>query len=174
MSAPGNGFPIHISRSLINTFYSIDTKLLQRVSNHPVHILNNEGLFSPSSFIPFCSFGEEFIGAKNEKFNIPICDIFKPKPHFDQLCYEMNLQELKDSTKLENQLKFGLTLVLDYNEERQINFNSMTPEEGHEFTRSIYHKGDDSFSVFVDTISTYIKIVRHLSQKTDQTDSLSS
>ncbi len=157
MSAPGNGFPIHISRSLINTFYSIDTKLLQRVSNHPVHILNNEGLFSPSSLIPFCSFGEEFIGAKNEEFDIPVCDIFKPKPYFDQLCYEMDLQDLKDSQKIEDQLIFGLTLVVDYNEERQIKVNSMTPEEG-KHTRSIYHKKDDSFSVYVDTISIYILV----------------
>ena len=133
--------------------YAIDTKLLQRVSNHPVHIMNSEGLFSPSSFIPFCSFGEEFLGEKNEEFDIPLCNIFKAKPYFDQLCYEMDLQELKDSPKLENQLKFGLTLVLDYNEERQINFNSMTHEEGRQFTRSIYHKGDESFSVYADTIS---------------------
>ena len=129
---------------------------MQRVSNHPVHILNNEGLFSPSSFIPFCSFGEEFLGEKNEEFDIPVCDIFKTKPYFDQLCYEVDLQELKHSQKIVDQLTFGLTLVLDYNEERQIKVNSMAPEEGNKFTRSIYHKKDDSFSVYVDTISTNI------------------
>ena len=48
-----------------------DKKLLKTVSNHPVHILNNEGGMSPSSFIPFCSFGEEFIGANIDKFKIP-------------------------------------------------------------------------------------------------------
>ena len=37
-----------------------DKMLLQTVNNHPVHILNNEGDFSPSSFIPFCIFGEKY------------------------------------------------------------------------------------------------------------------
>merc|ERR1712074_149779 len=93
-----------------------DEELLQTVSNHPVHILNDERKFSPSSFIPFCSFGHEFIGAETEEFPIPVCDIFKPKHYFDQLCYETNLEKLKDSKKLRNQLKTGLTLALDYNE----------------------------------------------------------
>ena len=49
-----------------------DKKLLQTVTNHPVHILNNDGKFSPSSFIPFCSFGEDFIGSKVNQFEIPV------------------------------------------------------------------------------------------------------
>ena len=99
-------------------FLIIDQMLLQTVSNHPVHIVNNDGDFSPSSFIPFCSFGDEFIGTNIKEFPIPVCDIFKPKHYFDQLCYEINLQELKDSTKIGNQLKMGLTLALDFNKER--------------------------------------------------------
>merc|ERR1712074_371782 len=55
-----------------------DEELLQTVSNHPVHILNDEGGFSPSSFIPFCSFGDEFIGVKVNQSDVPVCNIFKP------------------------------------------------------------------------------------------------
>ena len=96
--------------------------LLQRVSNHPVHILNNEGGFSPSSFIPFCSFGEEFIGKKIKDFDIPVCNIFKPTNYLDKICYETNLMDLVkagDGEKIGKQLEVGLTLVLDFNEERQ-------------------------------------------------------
>ena len=126
--------------------------LLQTVSNHPVHILNDEGKFSPSSFIPFCSFGDTFIGAETKEFPIPVCDIFKPKHYFDQLCYETNLQELKDSYTLRHQLKFGLTLALDYNEERQIDIKIISKKKND----------GSSFSMFVDTISrTFSKNVSY-------------
>ena len=127
--------------------------LLQTVSNHPVHILNKDGNFSPSSFIPFCSFGDEFIGANIKEFPIPVCDIFKPKHYFDQLCYEINLQELKDSANIGNQLKMGLTLALDFNKERQLDYNINSKIDSN-----LKKKDDDgnSFSMFVDTISIYI------------------
>ena len=107
------------------TFLFIDKLLLQTVSNHPVHILNDFGNYSPSSFIPFCYLGEKFIGARINEFEIPVCNIFRPKNYFDQLCYETNLQDLKASPK---QLEMGLTLVLDYNEERQ-NYNRIEKNE---------------------------------------------
>ena len=126
--------------------------LLQTVSNHPVHILNNAGKLSPSSFLPFCSFGEEFVGTNIKEFDIPVCDIFKPKLYFDQLCYETDLQKLKENRKLEKQLKYGLTLVLDYNDEKQINLYPLTKNKFQE-VKTIYHDNANSFSMFVDTIS---------------------
>ena len=77
--------------------YVVDKKLLQTASNHPVHMLNKNGGLSTSSFIPFCSFGKDLIGVKMNGLDIPVCNIFKPKNHFDQLCYETDLQELKDN-----------------------------------------------------------------------------
>ena len=124
--------------------------LLQTVSNHPVHILNKDGNFSPSSFIPFCSFGDEFIGANIKQFPIPVCDIFKPKQYVDQLCYETNLQKLKSSTKLMNQLRMGLTLALDFNEERQLDNEISSKNKSHENNKE---GNKNSFSMFVDTIS---------------------
>ena len=124
--------------------------LLQTVSNHPAHILDNQGEFSPSSLIPFCSFGEDIIGAKVKEFKIPVCNIFKPKIHYDQLCYETDLQALKgDNIKvLEKQLERGLTLVLDYNEERQIDDNVISKDA----TKSL-HDHDNSVSIYLNTIS---------------------
>ena len=65
--------------------------------------------------------------------------------HFDQLCYETDLQELKDSNneKLVEQLELGLTLVLDFNEERQIKDAKKTQ----------HHHGE-SVSIYLDTMST--------------------
>ena len=124
--------------------------LLQTVSNHPVHILNGNGNFSPSSFIPFCYFGEEFIGARIKEFEIPVCNIFVPRIHLDQLCYEANLQDLKDGQKMEKQLEMGLTLVLDYNEERQ-NYNVMKQNESQ--TMNVLYPHNNDASIFLDTIS---------------------
>ena len=130
--------------------------LLQTVSNHPVHILNTEGEFSPSSFIPFCSFGEEFIGANLSEFDIPVCNIFKPRNYVDQLCYETNLQNLKDSNiqKIEKQLVLGLTLVLDYNEERQSYI--LNPKKESQGMNAVY-QNDEDVSIFMDTISLEMK-----------------
>ena len=122
------------------------------MSNHPAHILDTEGEFSPSSFIPFCSFGEEFIGANLSGFVIPVCNIFKPRNYLDQLCYETNLQNLKDSNiqKIGNQLEIGLTLILDYNEERQS--YSFIPKNESQSMKAAY-QNDNDVSIFLDTIS---------------------
>ena len=121
--------------------YSIDEVLLQTVSNHPVHILNGNGNFSPSSFIPFCYFGEEFIGARINEFKTPVCNIFRPRIYLNQLCYETNLQVLRDSQKIGKQLESGLTLILDYNEERQY-YNSIQNNKS-QAKEATYQNNDD-------------------------------
>ena len=97
-------------------------KDLHRVTNHPVHIIDDKGALSPSSFIPFCSFGEDMdiMGTKLKEFEIPICNSFRAKIKSDQLCYELDLQKLKNNSLIKEQLQFGLFLVLDYNEDRQL------------------------------------------------------
>ena len=126
----------------------LDKMLLQTLNNHPVHILTKEGDFSPSSFIPFCSFGKEFIGTRTDEFDIPVCNISKPMIHLDQICYEMNLQEMKDSNDeiLMNQLEWGLTLAMDYNEERQLLNTKMKGYSKNEIQ-------DNHFTLYLDTIS---------------------
>ena len=126
------------------------------MNNHPVHIVNDEGEFSPSSFIPYCSFGEEFLGTKIDTFEIPVCDIFKPRNYFDQLCYETNLQDLKDSNsqKIKKQLEMGLTLVLDYNEERQ-SYKFIQKKNDSNAIKAPHNTDDSSFSVYSDTIGRH-------------------
>ena len=125
--------------------------LLQTITNHPVHIYTEYDEFSPSSFIPFCSFGEEFIGANLSGFDIPVCNIFKPRNYLDQLCYETDLHELKhnQSQKIGKQLELGLTLVLDYNEERQ-NY-AIIPKNDSNRMKAFYHN-DNDISIYLDAI----------------------
>ena len=136
-------------------FLYIDKKLLQTTSNHPVHILNKNGDISTSSFIPFCSFGKDLIGAKMNGLDIPVCNIFKPKNHFDQICYETDLQKLKNNNKdtLIEQFEIGLTLILDYNEERQMDINDTSVEKS---SLKTFPKDDSSVSLYLNTIGRYV------------------
>ena len=134
------------------------------LQNHPVHILNKNQKFSRSSLIPFCSFGDELIGSEIYGFDIKVCNIFKPKLYYDQLCYETDLQNLNDNShvNLMNQLNLGLTLVIDYNEERQLNYNVSLKD----VKKSLYHI-DESVSIYLDTISItfYYKSFLHVNFK---------
>ena len=132
---------------------------MQIVTNHPAHILNKNGNLSTSSFIPFCSFGEDLIGAKVSGLEIPVCNIFKAKNHHDQLCYETDLQELKDTNNeiIERQIKNGLVLFLDYNEERQIDFqlDSANKSDMKKIGFTSEESVSDSASLHLNTIGKY-------------------
>ena len=133
----------------------LDERLLQIVSNHPVHILNSEGDFSPSAFIPFCIFGNNMInlGKKISSFELPVCNIFLAKIWNDQLCYEMDLNLLKDEDDLNYQLKNGLTLILDFNEERQFAKDSIQEKTEMEVSHYFYEDEDNGVQVHLDSIS---------------------
>ena len=92
---------------------------MHRVSNHPVHILDENGNLSPSAFIPFCSFGGNMsaMGVKIDQFDVPVCNSFKAKILNDQLCYEVDVNRVR--TNDTEELRLGLTLLIDYNEDRQ-------------------------------------------------------
>ena len=125
--------------------------------NHPVHIQDTKGQFSRSSFIPFCSFGEDLslVGSVVQYFDFPVCRIFKPIIRNDQLCFESDLEQYKDYNNLLLQLKMGLTLILDYNEDKQLNvfdedlnMNETTRKQLFNFQRD-----EQSAQIFLDTIS---------------------
>ena len=113
-------------------------KILQKMTNHPVHILDEDGSLAPTALIPFCEFGGNMsvMGIKIDQFNIPICNSFKPKIIRDQLCYTVDPNEYKDKIDLEGDL--SLTLFIHYNEDRQL-------EDPNE---------NDEHFIIVDTIGT--------------------
>ena len=127
--------------------FLLDERLLQRVSNHPVHILNPEGDLSPSAFIPFCFFGNNMIdlGIQIDDFEVPVCNIFVPKNWNDQLCYELDLNSLKVEENINEQLKKGIFLLLDFNEERQF-------EKVKNVQDYLYGDKDNSVQVHIDSI----------------------
>ena len=90
------------------------------MSNHPVHIIDEDEELSPTALIPFCTFGGNMsvMGAKIDQFDDPVCSSFRPKIIKDQLCYTVDPNEYKDKIDLKGDL--SLSLFINYNEERQM------------------------------------------------------
>ena len=72
--------------------------------------MNTSNELSPSAFIPFCQFGEDtsLLGITNPNFKFPICNSFKPKILENQLCYQIDLNEIKKNLS-EKYLSVALT-----------------------------------------------------------------
>ena len=94
------------------------------ITNHPVHIMAQDNKISPSAFIPFCEFGGNMsgMGMTIDIFNVPVCKCFQAKIKDDQLCYEVDLNRFTDKDNVDKELKLGFYFVMDYNEDRQVNF----------------------------------------------------
>ena len=79
---------------------------------------------------------------------MPVCSSFKPKILNDQLCYETD--SLKGS---EQDLKRGLILLLDYNEDRQVSSESQSvKEENNLYAKFIKTKKEDKTMINLNTI----------------------
>ena len=108
------------------------------------------------------------IGKKINEFGVPVCNIFGAKVHNDQLCYEVNLELLKERFKIEEQLRDGLFLVLDYNEDRQFVTKDHKKEFKNEIRRYFLKDEDDSVQIHLDTLGianvhrfTYIHVTKN-------------
>ena len=96
-------------------------KTLDTVSHHPVHIMDDKGNISPSSFIPFCEFGGNIsvMGAMTNMLSVPVCNSFEPTVLNDRLCYRVDPNHFKFSKTYELDLKQGFIFFIDHNEDRQ-------------------------------------------------------
>ena len=129
----------------------LDGKIHHKSSNHPVHFFDREGNISPSSFIPFCAFGNDMktMGREMNGFDDPVCDSFETKIRNDQLCYEVDLEKYRDEDKIREQLESGFVLILDCNSERQ----SETYNTKSDLKLGSYENDDNDVHIYLDTIS---------------------
>ena len=130
-----------------------------RKVNHPVHIVDNQGNISPSSFIPFCEFGGNMsaMGVKKDQFKVPVCNRFQAKILQDQLCFEVDLDQLKrPNSNVEKDFKLGLAFFMDYNEDRQVRLKENTDNHfestGERFDGS---NDDESAFIYINTIGRH-------------------
>ena len=139
-----------------------------RVSNHPVHIVDGNGKLSPSSFIPFCLFGgdKNLVGLKDIQFSnvTTICKSFQGKILNDQLCYEMELDNYYNRRNIDRQLKSGFVFFMDYNEDRQINFEDESPktEDGSYISRIVDTNDNQHAFIYLDTLGRFLHLRKKL------------
>ena len=131
-------------------------ELLQRVSNHPVHILDDHDNLSPSAFIPFCSFGRnaKSLGRAFENFSIPVCDKFFPKVFNDQLCYEIDLGMYSSKKDNIEDLEIGLSFVADTNEDRQVKIDDKSIDRSEETNVMNFkvNQNKNDFMIYLDSL----------------------
>ena len=96
---------------------SMDVK---KLSNHPVHLVDKEGNLNPTALVPFCSISDNYLamGVKIDQIDVPVCNSFRPKIRKDQLCYTVDLNEIKKKTSSKNNVFF--TFFIDFNEDREL------------------------------------------------------
>ena len=129
---------------------------------HPIHIVSKDNRISPSAFIPFCEFGGNMssVGVKINQFEWPVCNCFRAKILNDQLCYEVDLSRFSDKDSIERELKLGFNFIMDYNEDRQITFDSVTQQQKDQGLASSIIQSDEDRHAFIrlNTIGKSIKL----------------
>ena len=95
------------------------------------------------------------LGRNTAEFSVPVCNIFEARVKNDQLCYEVDLELLNDDDDMNHQLKDGLVLILDFNEDMQtdiVDEQLLNDEE-----RNYFHSNEEiSVQIHLDTISIFI------------------
>ena len=145
-------FSLHISETIY------------KITNHPVHILDKNGEYSPSAFIPFCEFqgNMSVMGVKIDQFDVPGCNSFQEKILNDQLCYEVDLQ--KFSNNIRKNLKLGFNFLMDYNEDRQVATQGTIKNAEVALVNNLVESNQDQHaSIYLETIGEYLLYIQLLS-----------
>ena len=104
--------------------------------------------FGPTALIPFCQFqgSMSVMGVNKPNFSAPVCNSFQAKIRNDQLCYTV------DPNIYRVDKPFELTLLLDYNEEREISLYEDNKENKHENHLTLTVKEAQKRFVIIETI----------------------
>ena len=127
---------------------------MDKMSHHPLHVVDDKGNTSPSSFIPFCELGGNMsvMGVKNKQFSVPVCNSFKPTVLNDRLCYRVNPIDFKSSRTSVEDLKKGLIFFIDHNEDRQTENKLETNYTGNLFESFVKVHENEKALIYLETI----------------------
>ena len=144
----------------LGTSSILDSYGVQKIVNHPVHVIENSGELSPSALIPFCEFGgHETMGIKIGQFDVAVCNSFQAKILNDQLCYEVDLNRFVEKDNIDRYLKVGFNFLMDYNEDRQVTFNKDKFEASRKglANRMVDSNDDQHAHIYINAIGKYVK-----------------
>ena len=142
----------------------LDTPFIQTITNHPVHIVDEKNNYLPSAFIPFCSFAGNLsvMGARVSKFDLPVCDKFRPVIIEGQLCYQVDVNQFMNQIDRKKLMSHGLVFMMDYNN------NRMGPHINSEWDKDMIYdvldeeqnkNSKDEALIFIETIGKYMKLI---------------
>ena len=122
---------------------------IQKITSHPVHLIdnNNNQTLNPTALVPFCSISDDYsaMGVKIDQIDVPVCNSFRPKIIRDQLCYTVDLNEMKKKTGSKNKVFF--TFFIDFNEDRELSVaQNMKGKKNSEITNR---------GIIIETIGKY-------------------
>ena len=128
-----------------NLMKLLEREDLVKIVNHPVHIIDNSGELSPSSFIPFCGFGRQLkaMGVKINNISTSVCNHFESVIRNDQICYRLDPNKFFKANDKEVDFQVGMFLMIDDNEDRQYSF------QNHEHKQLMVHDDGDNFARFL-------------------------
>ena len=92
------------------------------MTNHPVHILDQDNEFSPTALIPFCEFNGNMsvMGVNINQFDVPICNSFVPKIVKDKLCYTVDPNEYKHKIDLKGELSLSFLIYYTHRQKKLV------------------------------------------------------
>ena len=96
------------------------------------------------------------LGQKIDDFEFPVCNNFVAKNWNDQVCYELDLNLLKHEDDIFHQLKDGILLILDLNEERQFEKDVIQEEKEMKLRNHLYEEEENSVQVHLESIGEKI------------------
>ena len=123
-----------------------------------MHIITKDNKISPSSFIPFCDFGEDMstVGVKIDQFDVPVCNSFQATILNDQFCYEIDLKTFSVNANIEKELKIGFNFLIDYNEDRQVTFDKKEKKKKLGLASNVLASDQGQHAlIYLDTIGKY-------------------
>ena len=129
---------------------------MSEVSNHPVHMIDQNGFLMPSSLIPFCSLGTqlELLGEYVTNMTLPVCNAFLPTVYEGQLCYKLEISNILSLKRdLSQGKESGIMMLLDMNNEK-----SLEIEDKVQGSKSELHNGTMSLANIQKNIKSQAKI----------------
>ena len=101
------------------------------------------------------------MGVKIDQFDYPVCNAFDAKIMNDQLCYEVDINRFSNKNNIENELKLGFNVLMDYNEDRQVTFDQNISKIKVGLAESVASSDHNQHAfVYLDTIGEIFKIYK--------------
>ena len=154
-----NNGQLHLRKQIAWTkFTSGDIEDIQTASFHPVHVFDKLNNFNPSALIPFCAFGGDMtvLGRMDANFSLPVCSVFQPRVLHGQLCYAVDVNKVPGVDTFKQGPNNGLTLFIDYNDERMIDIDDGFRKKRIPFETNIHEQHQNKkVKIYINTLEPF-------------------